>query len=302
MRPKSALPNLLGGNAVGYHTRRMQESDPEGPLPMRQRRRSFAVRPALAPALYRERCLACKAACRERPSGRTTVGNATMNDTQTLTVPAGSLPYLLQCDRCIQRRLHLKHTPPPWMTQGDRHQRRRQTIKDIRQRELGTLGPGFPAGTLCKKGKALRSVPISVPGHTRLVVLTGRIDLFALVDGQVNAIVYVDPPPPRPDQLQFRQPQLHGWSFALRNPANTTTALRSHPNLQAGILSCRPNTAVLSESSVPWLSPTPQWLKCGWSDANLLGALRSVLDVYERGTGTPFAPGLECSWCKQEKL
>ena len=224
-----------------------------------------------------------------------------MTNAPTLTVSAGSLPYLLQCNRCIQRRLHLKHALSPWMFQNNRHQQRRELVRDMRHRELGALGAEFPQGTLCENGKRVESSPIPVPGHERRVVLTGQIDLFAVVEDQISAVVYVDPPPPRNDQAIFRAPQLQAYSYALRNPAKQVVRLRPREDLALGMLSCQPGTRMLTDNAVPWLDPPPMWLPCSWTDADLLSALNWVLTVYAQGVATAFAPAPACSWCQQEK-
>ena len=293
------LSNLLGDNVAGGHTRKTQESDPEGPLPMRQRRLSFGRE-----TCTRTRTLSRAAPCAQggvsgAPDGRTTVGSQTVKEAQTLTVRAGSLPYLIQCDRCVQRRLHLNHPLPLWLVSNPRTKRRQQMVSERRQQELSALGPDLPKGILCDKAKFVRSTPIHVPPHDLRVVLTGRMDLFALVDGQISAVVYVDPPPPRPDQLPFREPQLHVYSYALRNPASTK-APQAHADLQAGILSYAEQVPLPSGNSAPWPDLAATWLKCRWSDADLLHALRDILNVYKLGTATRLPAGTNCSWCQDE--
>lgn len=223
-----------------------------------------------------------------------------MSDPSVVEVPISSLPYCLRCQRCVQRRLHLRHNPPPWLVANPRVRSRRDWLKLIRGRELGALGADFPVGILSAKGAGVRSRAIQVPGHERHVILTGRMAIFATVDDLVSSVVYVDPPPPRLDAVAFRTPQLHAYRYAIENPSNPTTVRGHVGDVRAGVLAISVGATLLSPNSSPWIQPESSWLEAKWTDDQLLLALARILDVYDVDPSIRLRAGDDCSWCNGE--
>jgi len=215
-------------------------------------------------------------------------------------IPISSLPYFARCKRCIQRRLLLGHRPPVWLVSNARTRARRHWLDQIRGRELSALGGSFPQGVLSARGKGIRSLPIHVPTHSEQVVLTGTLAIYAAIDERVSSVVYVDPPKPRLDGLDFRNPQLHGYRFAVSNPDNRAKWPGHVSPLGAGILAIPEGSQLLSPSAKPWLVPPPIWLKSEWQDQDLLELLRVILDVLESDPEDRFPAGTDCSWCRSE--
>ena len=223
-----------------------------------------------------------------------------MFDVAPIEIPISSLPYFVRCKRCIQRRLMLGHQPPIWLVSNARTKARKWWLDEIRGRELSALGSEFPQGVLSARGKGVRSIPMDVPTHSGRVVLTGILAIFAAIDEMASAVVYVDPPKPRLDGIAFRNPQLHGYRFAITNPSNPEKWPSHVPDLRAGILAIHEGSQLLSPSAAPWLMPPPSWLESSWRDEDLFELLRVILDVLKVDPNDRFPAGADCSWCKTE--
>jgi len=165
------------------------------------------------------------------------------------------------------------------------------------------LHPALPPGVVhCKKEEknshkktyAVKSSPISLPGHEATCVIKGNFDIVIDFDDGSYGVVDFKTGKPDEEKPALFSRQLHAYAYALEHPAKG--ALSLSPISKMGLLYFYPSKT--SQKSIDWLSfdAKIQWIEIKKNEQKFLNFIDEVLSVLE--SPEPPEPSPKCEWCK----
>jgi hypothetical protein len=161
-------------------------------------------------------------------------------------------------------------------------------------RSTTEFAPDLPPGIIQNGDRSVTSQAIKLPGHSLECYITGRLDtLVKFEDGSFGVVDYKTSTP-RPSHLAFYGRQLHGYMYALENPAPGKLCLS--PISRLGLLVVEPVAMDRTQDGGLGYFGNVTYQDVPRDDGAFLGFLGEVLTVLERPD--PPSPAEKCPWCQ----
>ncbi len=168
-----------------------------------------------------------------------------------------------------------------------------QTKRFFEGKRTEELADELRAGRVAFGDRWIRSGPILVPGHERVLLLAGRFDTAIAFDDDTFGIIDFKTTKPADHHVELYGRQLHAYALAAENPAPGNLCLR--PVSQMGLLCMEPTTMMALGEDVAYRG-TPHWVEIERDDVGFLAFLTRVLDILELPGPPEAAP--DCSFCR----
>ena len=213
-------------------------------------------------------------------------------------VSPSDLTYLVDCPRCLQRKLRdgLRQPSIPLPSVFNQIHNSARLFFDGQRTELA--GCGLPPGTFQHGEKWIESQPVKFADLEVSLFFKGRIDMAVeFDDGSLGLIDFKTISPKDAHSERYRW-QLHAYVHALEHPAGKQKQSMSVSEL--GLI-CFTHGAMeeIAEGNFAF-SANSTWIPIPRQDEEFTEFLHAVAEVASRETLAPSGP--DCDWCKFLKL
>jgi hypothetical protein len=154
------------------------------------------------------------------------------------------------------------------------------------------IASDLPSGGVAFGDRWVRSMPIAVPGHERLLFIAGRIDTALAFDDGTFGIVDFKTTVPKAEHAMLYGRQLHAYALAAEHPAPANLGLR--PVTRLGLVCFEPEKMSARGSSVAYKGRA-HWIEIPRDDRGFMRFLGQVAELLDRSS--PPEPSPNCSFC-----
>ena len=151
----------------------------------------------------------------------------------------------------------------------------------------------LPPGTVQFREKFVRSAPISFPGSSSQVYLSGRFDAVIAFDDGTYGIVDYKTSDPHEEHVAFYSRQLTAYAYALEHPA--PDALHLAPVSRMGLFIITPNLYERNADNDMIYTNRTTWMDVPRDDQAFLALLAEVLALLD--SPNPPKPSETCGVC-----
>ena len=141
------------------------------------------------------------------------------------------------------------------------------------------ISPDLPPGVISYGERWVESVPLVLPGINATVVLRGKFDTAACFDDGSHALMDFKTSTPRAEHVDFYSRQLHGYAWAVENPAPGKFSIRQVNTL--GLLAFDPSQYVQRKSRA-YFGGGLHWINIPRNDADFLTFVEEVVTLLQQ--------------------
>jgi hypothetical protein len=156
----------------------------------------------------------------------------------------------------------------------------------------------LPPGVIQHGDRSVSSQPIKLPGHSLECYITGRLDTLVKFEDGSYGVVDFKTSTPKPTHVTFYGRQLHGYMYALENPA--PGKLFISPVTKLGLLVVEPMAMDRTRDGRIGYFGSVTYQEVPRDDSTFLGFLGEVLTVLEQPD--PPSPADNCQWCHYREV
>ena len=215
-----------------------------------------------------------------------------------IRVAPSDLTYLVDCPRCLQRKLQdgVRQPSIPLPSVFNQIHAAARVFFDGQRTELA--GCGLPPGTFRHGEMWVHSRPIVFDDLNASLFFKGRIDMAVEFDDGTWGLIDFKTISPRDAHAERYRWQLHSYVHALENPARQSAGQVCISGL--GLI-CFTHGAMseLAEGSFAFTAAST-WIPVPRQDDGFVAFLREVAEVATSRLPAPSGAG--CDWCKFLKL
>jgi hypothetical protein len=156
-----------------------------------------------------------------------------------------------------------------------------------------TIAADMPGGVIQSGEKWVESRPIQLPNHSSTIFIKGKYDTVVTFDDKTYGVIDFKTSSAKPDHLAIYGRQLHGYAYALENPASSAFGL--NPISRIGLLAFEPNNFANQIGSAS-LTGCLAWVEIPRDDQKFFQFLDEVVNLLEQPE--PPKASTECEWCR----
>lgn len=215
-----------------------------------------------------------------------------------IKVSPSDLTYLIDCPRCLQRKLQdgLRQPSIPLPSVFNQIHNSARLFFDGQRTELA--GCGLPPGTFRHGEMWVESQPISFPDLDVSLYFKGRIDMAAEFDDGKWGLIDFKTISPKDAHAERYRWQLHAYVHALEHPAGKES--RSMPVSGLGLI-CFTHGAMQEIATGKFaFTANSTWIPIPRQDEEFHEFLHAVAEVAIQESAA--TSGACCDWCKFLKL
>ena len=217
---------------------------------------------------------------------------------RSLKVSPSDLTYLVDCPRCLQRKLRdgVRQPSIPLPSVFNQIHNSARLFFDGQRTELA--GCGLLPGTFRHGEMWIESQPLNLPELGVGLFFKGRIDMAVEFDDGSWGLIDFKTISPKDAHSERYRWQLHAYVHALEHPASRQE--QSMQVSQLGLI-CFTHGAMQEIARGNFaFAANSTWIPVPRQDEDFLELLRGVAEVATRETEAPSGPN--CDWCKFLKL
>lgn len=156
-----------------------------------------------------------------------------------------------------------------------------------------TIAADMPGGVIQFGEHWVESKPIHLPNRSSTIFLRGKYDTVVNLDDQTYGVIDFKTASAKPEHLATYGRQLHGYAYALENPAPRAFGLS--PVSRFGLLAFDPNNFANQIGSGS-LTGRLAWVEIPRDDHKFFQFLDEVVSLLE--LPEPPKGSAECEWCR----